>query len=457
MAMYGCATDSEKKDGRGGAGPVEPGPGAGADAGAGGDGAAGIGGEAGASTTEAGGGAGGQAGADSGGAGGEAGQAVLYDFLGPTSNEVTTVTSLVQTNAFLHATSDAAGNLVFLVDAGQDGQRVEKYNAKLEYVETLSAFQTQLDEPVHLTHVTTATDGSVFVTGSTPSALPGEAANSGGGVLLARYTAESELQWISKVPANAEGAVVSVVTGTPVVWGTGEALPGQPASVFAGAFVAQFDAEGQFVSAKQGGDYRDQALNHTFMPDGALYLINQYVDSNNAVARYDAQGNLEWEYPEGFEAFSFAPALAASAERGYAFVSSGFNACTVVELLDTGTGWMLAGESTDVAASEEERTSWQGIFAGCAAIAATGSDVYVAGSYQLVENDVGNDLAFVARLDARGKQRWFRLLALPEEAEGPITHLLPSASGNVVVAGSGGFLFELRGRDGAPLSSERTR
>lgn len=448
FAFNGCSSKESEGEGQAGEGPGEPTAGTGALASAG----AGAGGE---SSDAAGAHTGGRAdggAAGAAGAGGEGGAEVLYDFLGPTSLEVTEVTELVALDAFKQVTTDGDAGLLLLVGEGEDGQSIEKYDEDFEEVWTLGPLAAQNGDPLSLLHVTAGPEGSVFVAGSTPSALTGEVGDSGGGLLLGRFKADKQLDWLTKTSGGAIGRYVSLATGKPAVWGNGEALPGQPVDVFGGPFLAHFDDAGQLASAKQAGDYREQSLYPTLMPDGSLFIVNQYVDSNNAVAHYTPEGVLDWEYPPAdVEGLTFPPALAASAERGYALMSYGFSSCGVSELLDTGLGWGLGGEQVDVPASGDD-PAYQGSFLACDVIAATSRDIYVAGIYQTVTDEGGSAWPFVARVTPQGKQRWFRQLALPEGTEA-ITHLVVRQNGNVVVAGASGFAFELRGKDGAPLSS----
>jgi hypothetical protein len=244
-----------------------------------------------------------------------------------------------------------------------------------------------------------------------------------------------------------------LATGKPAVWGYGEVLPGQPVDVFGGAFLAYFDNAGKLTSAKQAGDYREQALYPSLMPDGSLFITNQYVDSNNVVSHYTAAGALDWEYPPAEEeGLSVPPALAASGEHAYAFLDYTFGGgCAVSELLATDFGWSLGGESKDVPATGDE-PAYQSRFVACNAIGASSKDIYVAGIYQTVTDVSGGDMPFVARITPQGKQRWFRQLALPENISG-ITDLVVRPNGDVVVAGATGFAFVLRGKDGAPLAN----
>lgn len=444
FAFNGCSSKESESEGEAGEGSVQPTAGKAAVDAAG----AGAGGE---SSDAAGANAGGRADGGAAGAGGEGGAEVLYDFLGPTSLEVTDVTELFALDAFKQVTTDGDAGLLLLVGEGEDGQSIEKYDAAFEEVWTLGPLAAQNGDPLSLLHVTAGPEGSVYVAGGTPSALTGEVASSGGGLLLGRFKADKQLDWLTKTLGGA-GTYVSLATGKPTVWGAGEALPGQPVDVFGGAFLAHFDDAGKLASAKQAGDYREWSLYPTLMPDGSLFIVNQYVDSNNAVAHYTPEGVLDWEYPPAdVEGLTFPPALAASAERGYALMAYGFSSCGVSELLDTGLGWGLGGDQVDVPASGDD-PAYQGSFLQCDVIAATSREIYVAGIYQTVTDEGGSAWPFVARVTPQGKQRWFRQLALPEGTEA-ITHLVVRPNGNVVVAGASGFAFELRGQDGAPLSS----
>lgn len=451
VILQACAAkDPEEEGGEAGAGPVEPEPnggagGAGATAGSGGanDGAGGdAGGSGGASAGAAGAG---------GGAGGAGGEPPLSDTFGPSSREeVSEVPVLLVTDPFLGAASDAAGNVVFLMVGSELGQPVVKYDEALEQEWTLDPIQTQSADPVTLTSITLAADGTLFVTGSTPSALPGEAVDSGGGLLLGSYDADKALRWLSKVPSNASGNFVSVAAGEPLVWGYGDGMPGQPPET-AYAFLAQFDEQGAFVSPEVGGDLRAEALRPALASDGTFYVVNQYVDSNHTIARYSASALLDWELPEGFDAYTFPPRLAATGEDAYALVQNGFSGCSVAQLLPAGFGWWLSGDNVEMPAVGDE-PAWEGSMLSCDAIVASGPDIYVAGTYQtLIEGNFGGLAWFVARLTKGGKQRWFRQYEVIDH-DFTATHLLLDSAGDLLVANAeAGLVVKLRGSDGSPL------
>jgi hypothetical protein len=298
-------------------------------------------------------------------------------------------------------------------------------------------------------------DDALLLTGWTDSALAGEAANAGGGLVLARYTGAKQQEFLTKLAGSLAGSYVSEAPGHPVVWGQGDALPGQPADVFGGPFLAHFDATGQLTSAKQGGDFREQAVNAVPTADGGLYIVNQYVDSNNVIARYDADGKSVWEVPgPDEEGFAFPPRLAAGSNNvAYALIQDGFSGCSIAELLPTGFGWTLGTGRRDVAAMGDE-PAWQGYPASCDAIAASGNDIYVAGTYVMTTDDSGGQLPFVARLTSSGKQRWFSQFVAPGDTQSSIAFLLPTPSGDVLAIDAGGSVFKLRGSDGKPVDAE---
>ena len=218
----------------------------------------------------------------------------------------------------------SAGDLGYSVAVGSDGSAyvagytnsdgaggsdilLAKYNASgaLHWQRTLGGIAS---EPGYA--VAVASDGSVYVGGSTNSAGVG-----GSDALLAKFNASGVLQWQRTLGgSNAEFGYSIAVGSDGSVY-----FSGSTASIGAGgsdALLAKFNASGALQWQRiLGGSANESGNSVVIGSDGAVY-VGGYTSSIGAggndalLIKYDASGALQWQRTLGGNSHDYGPSIA---------------------------------------------------------------------------------------------------------------------------------------------------
>lgn len=237
----------------------------------------------------------------------------------------------------------------------------------------------------------------VVVVGSTFGILPGQATAGLEDAFVRKYDASGNILWTHQFGTSSNDSGVRVVidgAGDIIVAGTaGDALPSQAWEGDGDAFLRKYDADGNVLWTRQfgtamadwvGGVTVDADDNIIVVGDtlGAFPSFTRVGAYDIFVAKYDPSGARLWLHQFGSEA------LAAALSRGVAADSSG--------------NVFLVG------------STYAGAFPGQTAL--------------------GNDDAFVFKLDANGDVLWIRQFGASEDDQADAVAI--NAVGEIIIAGS---------------------
>lgn len=139
-------------------------------------------------------------------------------------------------------------------------------------------------------------NGTIYITGQTDGTLPGQTSAGGRDGFIARYSTDGALGWVRQFGTSSldEGQSIAIAPDSSIyVSGeTDRSLFGQTAFGGTDAFFAQFNANGDRLSAQQIGTNRnDESYNLRFDAAGNLYVIGQTegaFSGQTSAGAYDA-------------------------------------------------------------------------------------------------------------------------------------------------------------------------
>lgn len=287
--------------------------------------------------------------------------------------------------------------------------------------------------------------GNVYMAGNTSGSLGGPNAGDADS-FLAKYDAAGNLKWTKQLGTSAYD-----VSDGPAVDGQGNVfIPGITAGSLGGpnaglndAFVAKYDADGNLQWTRQLGTAGDEAAVGSAADAAGNVYISGFTNGNLAgtnagnydifVAKYDANGNLQWTKQLGTSAYENSRGAAVDS-LGNVYVS-GYTAGSL--------GGPNAGSYDAFLAKYDSAGNLQWVkqtgTTGVDGIRGVSTDqlgnIYVGGftSGSLGGPNAGGYDAFVAKFDAAGNLQWTKQLGT--SAEDQETGVSADGLGNVYISG----------------------
>jgi hypothetical protein len=277
--------------------------------------------------------------------------------------------------------------------------------------------------------MTTGLDGSIYVSGSTSGSLDGQTNNGGGSdAFITKFAADGTKQWTRLLGTSANDYARAMTTATDgsiyVSGSTNGPLNGQANSGASDAFIAKFNPDGTRQWTRLlGTSANDRALAMASGSDGAVYVggstqgsLDGQTNSGSEdafITKFNSDGTAEWTQLLGTSAWDSATALATGSD-GSIYVS-GYTGGSLDGQTNSGQvdAYLAKFDSggnkvwTQLLGSDAEDR------ATAVAAVADGS-VYVSG-YTTGDVDgqtnSGDSDAFVTRFDSEGNWAWTRLLS----------------------------------------------
>ncbi|MDH4480090.1 MAG: Ig-like domain-containing protein [Rhodoferax sp.] len=275
--------------------------------------------------------------------------------------------------------------------------------------------------------LTTGIDGSIYVAGSSPTALGGQPNSGGSDAVISKYDSSGTKLWTRLVGGADEdfgAALETGLDGSIYIGGvTANSLDGQTNSGAMDAFVSKYSPTGiKLWTRLVGGTGYDGAGALTLGLDGSIYVagdadnvvdgqqFNGVVDA--FISKYDASGNKAWTRLVGGTAFERGTALATGSDGS--IYLAGYTQGTFDSQTNKG--------GTDAYVSKFDANGnqlWTRLIGGAGsdygkalAIGLDGS-IYLAGDTDGSmggQSNSGSYDAFVTKLDSSGNTLWTRFV-----------------------------------------------
>jgi len=172
--------------------------------------------------------------------------------------------------------------------------------------------------------MTSGTDGSIYVGGSTTGSFPGYTSSGSNDAFVAKYNTSGTQVWLRQFGTTGSDQINAIATGTDgsiyVAGTTGGTFTGQTRVGSNDAFVAKYDTSGTQAWLRQFGTTNSDQINAmTTGTDGSIYVgghtfgsFSGYtlIGSNDAfVAKYDTSGTQIWVKQFGTTASDYINAM----------------------------------------------------------------------------------------------------------------------------------------------------
>ena len=300
--------------------------------------------------------------------------------------------------------------------------------------------------------VTTAIDGSIYVTGSTYGSINQQTNNGNGDSFISKLNSDGSKEWTKLFGGSDYDQALSVTTasdGSIYIAGyTYGSIDQQPNNGNGDSFISKFNSDGSKAWTKLfGGSGYDQANSVTTSSDGSVYvagytysIIDQQPNNGSGdvfISKFNSDGSKAWTKLLGGSSYDYAYSVATSSDgsiyvAGYTYGSidqqpnNGSGDAFISKFSSDGTkAWtkLLGGSSYDYATS--------------VTIASDGS-IYVAGfttgsiDQQTSTGYYWNE--FIAKFNSDGTKAWTKLFAGSDS--GYANCVTTASDGSIYVAGT---------------------
>jgi uncharacterized delta-60 repeat protein len=294
--------------------------------------------------------------------------------------------------------------------------------------------------------MSTAADGSIYVSGYTNGNLDGEANNGSYDAFITKFGSDGSRQWTHLLGTSGDDrapAITSALDGSIYVSGyTNGNLDGEANNGSYDAFITKFNADGSKEWTQllgTSGNDRAQAI--TADADSNIY-VSGYTsgslegEANSGsfdafITKFDSAGNKQWTRLLGSTGDDRAQALTAAAD-GSVYVSGYTDGDLDGQLNSGDTDAFIAKFDSD-GNKQWTRLLGTGTYDQSNALTA-GNDgsVYVSG-YTYESTDTGNNDAFIAKFNSDGDKQWSKVLAT--SGDDAANALITAPDGSVYVSG----------------------
>ena len=276
--------------------------------------------------------------------------------------------------------------------------------------------------------MTTGVDGSIYVSGSTKGSLDGQTNSGGADAFITKFNPNGTKQWTKLLGTGSEDVARAMTTGTDgsiyVSGSTEGSLDEQTNSSGSGAFITKFNPDGakQWTQQLLGGSSYDKAAAMTTGVDGSIYVSGSAFGSLEGqahsggsdvfITKLNPNGTKQWTKLLGSSGHDFAEAVTTGTD-GSIYVS-GYTTGSLDG--QTISGWVDAFITKFNPEGAKQWTQLLGSSeSGEARAMTTGTDgsIYVSGvtggSLDGQTNSGAGD-AFITKFNPNGNKQWTKLL-----------------------------------------------
>ena len=144
--------------------------------------------------------------------------------------------------------------------------------------------------------VSTASDGSIYIAGNTYSSIDGQSSNGGGDAFISKFNSDGSKVWTKQLGGDSYDYASSVSTASDgsiyIAGSTFGSIDGQSSNGGHDAFISKFNSDGSKVWTKLlGGGSYDYASSVSTASDGSIYIAGQTSGSIDGQSRLGSGGN----------------------------------------------------------------------------------------------------------------------------------------------------------------------
>ena len=307
------------------------------------------------------------------------------------------------------------------------------------------------------TSISTAADGSIYITGYTSGSLDGQTHSGSFDAIVSKYSSDGTKAWTRLLGSSDIDSATSISTaadGSIYITGyTYGSLDGQTNSGGFDAFISKYSSDGTKAWTRLLGSYfNDIATSISAAADGSIYITGRTSGSLDGqtnsggddafISKYRSDGTKEWTRLLGSSSDVTATSIRTAAD-GSIYITGSTSGSLDGQTNSGGIDAFISKYSSDgTKAWTRLLGTSSNDYANSISAAADGS-IYItgstSGSLDGQTNSGGFD-AFISKYSSDGTKEWTRLLgsSSDEEAESIST----AADGSVYITGSIGEFFQ---------------